>query len=161
MLTVQKIKLNEISSSERNGLRVFFIWLWWLELVYSSFSHPRAMLVCGAFNFYVSLKGHGFRTSLVVQQIRIHLPVQRTQVWSLVREASLCLEASKLVHHECWAGASCSATREAAAVRSLCTAMRSSPCSLQLEKAWVQQRRSSEARKKPKIQNTKKGKLIF
>ena len=52
MLTVQKIKLNEISSSERNGLRVVFIWLWWLELVYSSFSHPRAVLVCGAFNFY-------------------------------------------------------------------------------------------------------------
>ena len=51
-----------------------------MELVYNSFSHPRVMLVCGALNFYVSLKGCGFRTSLVVQWIRIRLPVQRTQV---------------------------------------------------------------------------------
>ena len=28
MLTVQKIKVNEMSSFERNGLRVVFIWLW-------------------------------------------------------------------------------------------------------------------------------------
>ena len=37
----------------------------------------------------------------------------------------------------------CSATREATAVRSSCTATKSNSCSLQLVKAYLQQRRSS------------------
>ena len=40
-----------------------------------------------------------FRTSLVVQWLRVHLPMQGIQVRSLVWEDSTCLEATKLVCH--------------------------------------------------------------
>ena len=39
------------------------------------------------------------RTSLVVQGLRIRLPMQVTQVQSLVWEKFICLGATKLVHH--------------------------------------------------------------
>ena len=39
------------------------------------------------------------RTSLVVQWIRMHLPVQGTWVQLLVQEDSTCLRASEPVHH--------------------------------------------------------------
>ena len=39
------------------------------------------------------------RTSLVVQWIRIHLPMQRVRVQSLAREDSTCCGAAKPVHH--------------------------------------------------------------
>ena len=42
-------------------------------------------------------------TSLVVQWLRICLPVQGTQVRSLVWEDSTCLRAIKPVHHDYWA----------------------------------------------------------
>ena len=38
-------------------------------------------------------------TSLLVQWIRIHLPMQGTQVHSLVREDSTCRGATKLTGH--------------------------------------------------------------
>ena len=40
-------------------------------------------------------------TSLVVQWLRIRLPMQGTQVRSLVREDPTCRGATKLVHHNC------------------------------------------------------------
>ena len=46
----------------------------------------------------------------------------------------------------------CSTTREATATRSLHTATKSSPCSLQLEEACAQQRRPNTAKKKGKQQ---------
>ena len=46
---------------------------------------------------------HIFGTSLVVQWLRIHLPVQGTWVWSLVREDPTCRGATKPVRHNYWA----------------------------------------------------------
>ena len=43
------------------------------------------------------------RTSLTVQWLRICLPMQRTQVRSLVWEESMFPEAAKPTHHNCWA----------------------------------------------------------
>ena len=49
-----------------------------------------------------SFKNEPGRSSLVAQWIRIHLPMQWTQVQSLVREDSTCCETSKPVCHNCW-----------------------------------------------------------
>ena len=59
-------------------------------------------------------------TSLVVQWLRICLPMQKTQVQSLLREDSTCCGATKPVCHDYWR--LCSITGETTAVRSLCTA---------------------------------------
>ena len=42
-------------------------------------------------------------TSLVAQWLRIHLPMQGTQVWALVREDPPCCGATKPVRHNYWA----------------------------------------------------------
>ena len=44
-----------------------------------------------------------FRTSLVAQWLRIHLPVRGTRVWSLVWEDPTCHGAAKPTCHNCWA----------------------------------------------------------
>ena len=44
-----------------------------------------------------------FRVSLVAQWLRIHLPMQETRVWALVREDPTCCRAAKLVRHNYWA----------------------------------------------------------
>ena len=46
---------------------------------------------------YIYIYIHG--TSLVAQWIRIHLPVQETQVRSLLQEDSTCCRATKPMHH--------------------------------------------------------------
>ena len=43
------------------------------------------------------------RTSLMVQWLRIHLPMQGTRVQALVREDPTCLRATKPVCHHYWA----------------------------------------------------------
>ena len=88
------------------------------------------------------------RASLVALWIRIRLPVQSAQVRSPVQENAPCLGATKPEHHNYWgprAWSPCSTTREATTGESLCTPAKSSPCSLQLEKARVQQQRPSTA----------------
>ena len=50
---------------------------------------------------YIYIYLHG--TSLVAQWIRIHLPVQETQVRSLLQEDSTCCRATKPMHHNYWA----------------------------------------------------------
>ena len=63
--------------------------------------------------------------SLVVQQLRIHLPVQGTWVRSLVQEDPTCCRATKPVCHSYWSHTSQSpgsAIREATSMRSPCTA---------------------------------------
>ena len=92
----------------------------------------------------------------MAQWLRIRLPKQGTRVRSLVPEGPTCCGATKPVHHNCWACAlqpvshsywsPCSATREATAMSSPCTATKSSPCSLQLEKACTQQQRPNAAK---------------
>ena len=131
--------------------------------------------------------GIPYGTSLVAQWLRIHLPVQRTRVRSLVREDPTCHRATKPVRHNYWACALepashnywahmpqllspqatttepahhnywsphtyslCSTTREATAMRSPCTATKSSPSSPQLEKARTQQWRPNTGKKKKK-----------
>ena len=39
------------------------------------------------------------RTSLVVQQIKLHLPMQGTQIWSLIWEDPTCCRATKPMCH--------------------------------------------------------------
>ena len=108
--------------------------------------------------------------SLVVQWLRICLPMQRTWVRALVREDPTCRRATKPVRHNYWACtlesvshnywalchnywsphaySPCSATREATAIRSPRTAMKSSPCWPQLKKAPTQQQRPNAAKNK-------------
>ena len=100
-------------------------------------------------------------TSLVVQWLRICLPMQVTWVRALVQEDPTCCRATKPVHHNYWAleptshnywslgtQSPCSTTREATAMRSPCTVTKSSPSSPQLEKARAQQRRPNTAKNK-------------
>ena len=64
------------------------------------------------------------RTSLLVQWLRICLPMQGTQVQALVWEDSACRGATKPMHHNYWSRRTqspCSATREAT-MRSPCNA---------------------------------------
>ena len=112
--------------------------------------------------------------SLVAQWLGIRLPVQGTRVWALVREDPTCRGAT--VCHSChglcsttaepvlwslwatttepachsWWGACawslCSATGEATAMRGPRTAIKSGPCSPQLQKARAQQRRPNAAK---------------
>ena len=48
------------------------------------------------------LKSEG-GTSLVVQWLRVHLPMQGTRVWALVWEDPTCRGATGPVSHNCWA----------------------------------------------------------
>ena len=78
------------------------------------------------------LKRELSRTSLVVQWIKIHLPIQGTWVGSLVQEDPTCHGATKP-----WTAPTkahllqsrCSARREATAMRSPSTSRKGSPCS--------------------------------
>ena len=88
--------------------------------------------------------------SLVVQWLRICLPVQETRVRALVWEDPTCRGATgprepQLLSLRDWS--LCSATREAATVRGPRTAMRSGPRLLQLEKALAQKRGPNTAKK--------------
>ena len=112
-------------------------------------------------------------SSLVAQWLRIRLPMQGTQVRALAREEPTCRRVTKPMCHNYWAcalepgshnyWAQCATTteartprghaaqqREATAMRSPCTATKSSSHSLQLEKARVQQRRPNAAKNKNK-----------
>ena len=120
-------------------------------------------------------------TFLVAQWLRIRLPMRGTRVRSLVQEDPTCCRAAGPVRHNYWACAlepashdywarmpqllkpacpsPCSATREATAMRSPHTAMKSSPRSPQLEKAHVQQQRPNIAKNKIKIKNKNQKKI--
>ena len=108
--------------------------------------------------------------SLVVQWLRIHLPVQRTWVSTLVQEDPTWQGASEPMCHNYWAhtleptGCSYGAcspqywsfctpepkgqNKRSHVSEKLCTAVKSSLCLPQLEKACKQQRRTSRAKKK-------------
>ena len=102
--------------------------------------------------FYSIQKSYSFGTSLVVQWMRIHLPIQGTQVQSLVQEDSTCHGATKAMCHNYWAhmqqllktiGPRASALPQEKPFRWEAHALQleSSPCSLLLEKAHTEQRR--------------------
>ena len=88
-------------------------------------------------NRHFSKEDIQIRTSLVAQWLRIRLPMQGTQVRSLIREDPTCHGATKPMLHNYWARepqllslrlwSLCSATREAEILRGLRTAMKSGP----------------------------------
>ena len=95
--------------------------------------------------------------SLVAQWLRIRLPMQGTRVQALVRKDPTCRGPTKPTSHNYWspcAWSPCSATREAAAMRSPHTTTKSSPRSPQLEKDCTQQWRPNTAKNKKKLLKT-------
>ena len=97
-------------------------------------------------------------TSVVVQWLRICLPMQGARVRALVREDPTCRRAAKSVSQNYWAHvpqllsprtwSPCSPTGEPTAMRSPHTTMKSGPRSPQLEKAHVQQQRPNATKNK-------------
>ena len=113
-------------------------------------------LITFRMSFSISSKKHLEGTSLVVQWLRICVPMQGTWVLSLVKKDYMCHGATKPVCHNCWAcilerwadtaeparpGAA--ATREATATRSQRTATRGA--STRYNQRVYQQRRPSAA----------------
>ena len=75
-------------------------------------------------NIQIKFRDSQGRASLVVQWLRIHLPIQRIQVRSLVQEDATCRGATKPVGHSYWVGTLEPILRN---MRSLCTATRENP----------------------------------
>ena len=60
-------------------------------------------LICKmGFVVVICLTKNSMRTFLVVQWLRIHLPMQRTLVWSLVQDNPTCRGAAKPMYHNYW-----------------------------------------------------------
>ena len=85
-----------------------------------------------------------YRTSLVVQWVIIHLPMQGTPVWSLVGEDSTCCRAAKPI----------ATTTEPAHLDPVCpnkrsprTTVKNSPRSLKLQKVHQKKKRKKERKK--------------
>ena len=80
----------------QEGTKPLFIWELWnsglsrLALPYGQFSSE-------SIHYWLFLRDLG--TSLVVQWLRIHLPMKGTQVRSLAREDPTCRGATKPVRH--------------------------------------------------------------
>ena len=85
-------------------------------------------------------------TSLVVQCLRIHLPIWETWVQSLVQENSTCHRATKPMCHNYWAHAL--QQEKLSGMRNPQSATKSSLYSPQLEKAYMQHGRPSTAKNK-------------
>ena len=83
------------------------------------------------------------RTSLVVQWLRIHGPMQGTWFWFLVWEDPTCHSATMPLNHNYWA---CALQREATAMRGPHITTESSLCSPQWEKARAKQQRPTIAK---------------
>ena len=97
-------------------------------------------------------------TSLVVQCLRICLPMQGTQIWSLVLEDPTCCGATKPVCHNFWrphAYSPCFATRAATAVRSPCTTTRESL------RAATETQHSKRTKKRSKLRSPRKDGGIY
>ena len=116
----------------------------------------KSLMILVIYCFYCrrnELKDEWEGTSLVVQWLRIRLPMQGIWVRALVRGGPTCRGATKPVCHDCWAcvpqllkptcleSVLCN-------MRSPRTATKSSPRSPQLEKAREQQRRPNAYKNK-------------
>ena len=76
------------------------------------------------------------RTSLVIQRLRIRLPVQGPWVQSLMQEDPTCLRAAKHMWHNCWAWALSRARADMPPQWEACAPqLESSPYLPQLEKS--------------------------
>ena len=96
---------------------------WVKYLLYCNSMCQRSVIVTYSMRNFIIKSSLG--TSLVVQWLRIHLPMQGTRVQSLVREDLTCRGATKPMCHNSWSP--CSATREATALGRPQTAMKSWP----------------------------------
>ena len=78
---------------------------WWVYVAGSMYSLSITLWVFSQSSnwIYAAIKNVCLGTSLVAQWLRICLPVQGTQVRSLVREDSKCHGAAKPVHDNSWA----------------------------------------------------------
>ena len=76
---------------------------------------------------WLHLKNTVYRNSLVVQRLRICLPLQGTLVKTLVQEDSTCRGASKPTHHDCW---TCALGPRATTTEPMCRHYQS-PCALE------------------------------
>ena len=88
-------------------------------------------------------------TSPVAQWLRIHLPMQGTRVWSLVREDPTCRRATKPASHNYWARVprACAPQQEKPPKWEACALQRRlAPRSPLLEKACVQQQKPNAAK---------------
>ena len=79
--------------------------LWTLPCVSFVFWYKMAFLHTSSHIFHLGKREikSAFRTSLVVQWLRICLPMQGTRVRALVREDPTCHGATNPMHHNCWA----------------------------------------------------------
>ena len=124
--------------------------------------------------YWVVQKVH-LGTSLMIQWLRICLPRQGVQVWSLVREDFTCHGATKPMCHNYWAHAPELVSSNYSSVHDLgpglcnkrshhsekhTTTTRGIPYSPQLKKASVQQPKPVEAKKQSKPTNKKPSKFI-
>ena len=101
---------------------------------------------------FLNNPGWDFPGGLVVKNLSANAGVMGTPAPG----RSPCQGATKPVCFYYWrlcAYSLCSVTREATAMRSPCTPMKSSPCPPQLEKMCVQQQRPSTAKNKTKKQS--------
>ena len=76
-------------------------------------------------------KNKRYGTSLVVQGLKVRLPMQETWIRSLVWEDPMRCGATKLLYCNDWSPYiwnPCSTAREATVMKSLCATMKSSPC---------------------------------
>ena len=144
------ISLPEVASSLFFAWNVLSCWL-------VSFSPavpcapPYPFIKCFFFHdpvYFFSIKIFFFLigTSLVVQCLRIHLPMWETWVQSLVQENSTCHRATKPMCHNYWAHAL--QQEKLSGMRNPQSATKSSLYSLQLEKAYMQHGKPSTAKNK-------------
>ena len=72
--------------------------IWGTTCLYTLTLHLLSRVIINSNAFYFQ-KCTVYRTSLVAQWLRIHLPMQGTQVRALVREDPTCRRAAKPVRH--------------------------------------------------------------
>jgi len=123
-------------SHRRKGICVY-IWLIHFIVQWKLIQHCKATIP--------QLKNNNNGTSLVVQWIKICLPMQGTRVRSLVQEDSTCRGATKPMYHNYWSPRTLVPVSHDKK-RSPWTIVKSSSCLPQLEKAYVQQWRFSTAK---------------
>ena len=108
------------------------------------------------------------RTSLVVQRLTIHLPMQRTLVQPLVWENFTCWGATKPVYCSYWAPETraCIPEQEKPLQIEACTsqgrvAPRCPPHPPKLEKAWAASKTSTEKKNQKPKTHTEQNKISF
>ena len=101
-------------------------------------------------SIHVCCRWRNHRTSLMAQWLRICLPVQGTQVLSLVQEDPTCLRVTKPICHSYWACVleSTLCKKRSHHKETLCTATKSSLCSWQLEKACTHNKDPAQQKNK-------------